>query len=89
MVDVLLFSMQLDAIVQTLSVVITVNLVCFILLIFSLYRFLKYLARKRTIGNTACANVTCMNGGECVVNENGPQCTCPKPYYGARCESSE
>ena len=50
---------------------------------------LVYLARKRTLSNTLCANITCKNGGECHVNDQGPQCSCPKPYFGDRCEISE
>jgi hypothetical protein len=47
------------------------------------------LARKRVMSNAPCSNVTCLNGGECIVDEDGPQCTCPKPYYGDRCELSK
>lgn len=46
-------------------------------------------ARKRALSNAPCANVTCLNGGECYMNEDGPQCTCPKPFFGERCEISE
>lgn len=48
-----------------------------------------FLARKRLLTNTLCANVTCLNGGECFANENGPQCSCPSPYFGQRCEISK
>ncbi len=41
------------------------------------------------MSNAPCANVTCLNGGECYTDENGPQCTCPKPYFGERCELSK
>ncbi len=41
------------------------------------------------MSNAPCSNVTCLNGGECIVDEKGPQCTCPKPYYGDRCELSK
>jgi hypothetical protein len=30
-----------------------------------------------------------LNGGECSVDENGAQCTCPKPYFGQHCELSK
>ena len=49
----------------------------------------KCLARKRVMSNAPCSNITCLNNGECVVNEKGPECTCPKPYYGDRCELSK
>ena len=52
-------------------------------------KFMLKIARKRTMSSAPCVNVTCMNGGECYVNENGPQCTCPRPYYGKQCELSK
>ena len=55
----------------------------------SLILISTFSARKRTLSNAACANVTCANGGECVVSEKGAQCTCPTPYYGDRCEMSK
>lgn len=46
-------------------------------------------ARKRALTNSLCSNITCLNGGECYAGEIGAQCSCPKPYFGQRCEQSK
>lgn len=86
MVVVLLFKILLNVIVNQPLLVTIVNIVSdrFVLILSSVFN----LARKRALSNAPCANVTCLNGGECYISDSGPQCTCPKPYFGERCESS-
>ncbi len=45
----------------------------------------------RSLTSNAC-NKTCLNGGQCYVDEQRggqPQCSCPNEYYGPRCEYSK
>ena len=96
--DVPSFTISLVAIARQLSLVTIVNSVSCLVLFFSHNTWketqlsMSYhfdLARKRAMSYAPCANVTCHNGGECVVSEKGPQCSCPTPYYGDRCEMSK
>lgn len=81
--------MLLNAIANHLLSELIVNTVSGLNHAESIYIVVKSpLARKRALTNSLCANITCLNGGECFANENGPQCSCPSPYFGRRCEMS-
>lgn len=81
-----LFKIPLNAIVNQRLLVTTVNMVSRLFYSFTWRPISFLLARKRSLSTAPCANVTCLNGGECHTDDNGAHCTCPKPYFGERCE---
>jgi len=51
----------------------------------------KFLGRNARALTSQKCNRTCLNGGQCYIDElNGGQakCSCPNEYFGSRCEYS-